>query len=612
MPITKSTPLATIIDDFVNSDNPKFTGKSKEERIRMAKGAFYGMQKESVDEAMKTPAEWKAEREKAHPGWNKHETEDFQNRGNNYPKSNVPDSIEHQNHGMVFTFKNTDEKTAAAFAKAHMAKHKLKHGKIITHQDGDYHNDWVQAHVHHPEVKESLEGLDESALFANHEGKLLPLHQHTDPAGSIDYHSHMIEYSRPRGSKPSYLDKKEMYHWKDEKTALIKALKTRSTTTNESVELDEAKLTKANSDANDKEWAEIEKHWGSKIPEGNPALDQRARQSWEASKKPGYDASKTFRESVNLIDSITEGDMKKHKNMDELIKYQKALKPHGFKYYHNEISGDNWFKHKSNKPVVVNINSLKWRHGTEEGNSIDSLHSHLGSQKNESLELIDAISEGDTIKSAEKFSSALMSRVFSLIEERRQELACNIFEAKSEVHPSDIDVHMIKPEQKDHDRAEGLRYQSKTFKGNNDPFSGQASKMAKSIDDPHKLVRRTKAVAQKYGTNGYFKEHNPPGHSYDPDANAFGHFANRMKEMGFSHEQVKHAAFPKSQNESVLHGHPYHDKTTAELEYIKRDAAEAARNMKGHDPKAEAKYLDQINDASTILYARQKHGSNQK
>lgn len=33
---------ADYIHDFVNSSNPKFEGKSKQERIRMALGAFYG------------------------------------------------------------------------------------------------------------------------------------------------------------------------------------------------------------------------------------------------------------------------------------------------------------------------------------------------------------------------------------------------------------------------------------------------------------------------------------------------------------------------------------------------------------------------------------------
>ncbi len=48
MPITKATSIDQIIHDFVHSDNPKFAGKSKEERIKMAQGAYYGMHKESV------------------------------------------------------------------------------------------------------------------------------------------------------------------------------------------------------------------------------------------------------------------------------------------------------------------------------------------------------------------------------------------------------------------------------------------------------------------------------------------------------------------------------------------------------------------------------------
>ena len=48
----------------------------------------------------------------------------------------------------------------------------------------------------------------------------------------------------------------------------------------------------------------------------------------------------------------------------------------------------------------------------------------------------------------------------------------------------------------------------------------------------------------------------------------------------------------------------YARKSTAELEYIRKDAAEAAACMKGMDPVAEAKYLDQVNDACTVLYRR--------
>lgn len=53
--LTKSTSAGEVISDFVNSDDPKFKGKSKEERKRMALGAYYGMHPEKskkVNEAL--------------------------------------------------------------------------------------------------------------------------------------------------------------------------------------------------------------------------------------------------------------------------------------------------------------------------------------------------------------------------------------------------------------------------------------------------------------------------------------------------------------------------------------------------------------------------------
>lgn len=47
-------------------------------------------------------------------------------------------------------------------------------------------------------------------------------------------------------------------------------------------------------------------------------------------------------------------------------------------------------------------------------------------------------------------------------------------------------------------------------------------------------------------------------------------------------------------------------KSDAELHYIIRDASEAVRAMKDVNPIAEAKYLDQVNDAATVLYRRQQ------
>jgi hypothetical protein len=44
--LSKSDPIDKWISDFVHSDDPKFDGKSKEERMKMAQGAYYGMQEE--------------------------------------------------------------------------------------------------------------------------------------------------------------------------------------------------------------------------------------------------------------------------------------------------------------------------------------------------------------------------------------------------------------------------------------------------------------------------------------------------------------------------------------------------------------------------------------
>jgi hypothetical protein len=51
----------------------------------------------------------------------------------------------------------------------------------------------------------------------------------------------------------------------------------------------------------------------------------------------------------------------------------------------------------------------------------------------------------------------------------------------------------------------------------------------------------------------------------------------------------------------------YATKTDDELRYIIEDASGAALAMRGHSPASEEKYLDQVNDASTILY-RRRHG----
>jgi hypothetical protein len=66
--LTKDMSAADIIDDFVHSDDPKFAGKSKEERKKMALGAYYSMHPEKstkegfeLDEARGRPKKTQGE-----------------------------------------------------------------------------------------------------------------------------------------------------------------------------------------------------------------------------------------------------------------------------------------------------------------------------------------------------------------------------------------------------------------------------------------------------------------------------------------------------------------------------------------------------------------------
>jgi hypothetical protein len=56
-----------------------------------------------------------------------------------------------------------------------------------------------------------------------------------------------------------------------------------------------------------------------------------------------------------------------------------------------------------------------------------------------------------------------------------------------------------------------------------------------------------------------------------------------------------------------IKGHPYHLKSDAELQFIAKDAHAAAQAQRGMS--SEGKYLDQVNDASTVLGWRQRGGA---
>ena len=59
-----------------------------------------------------------------------------------------------------------------------------------------------------------------------------------------------------------------------------------------------------------------------------------------------------------------------------------------------------------------------------------------------------------------------------------------------------------------------------------------------------------------------------------------------------------------SRNIMPIKGHSYHSKSDDALRYIIQDARAAAMAMRGWNDQAEAKYLDQVNDACTVLAYR--------
>jgi hypothetical protein len=78
-------------------------------------------------------------------------TDDFQKRGDNYPKSNIPVSIDAYEEEIVFLFKNTTEGSAKKWCKNFTDQKSTLIGfKVISiesAQTGDYQDDWVEVYV---------------------------------------------------------------------------------------------------------------------------------------------------------------------------------------------------------------------------------------------------------------------------------------------------------------------------------------------------------------------------------------------------------------------------------------------------------------------------------
>ena len=89
-------------------------------------------------------------------------TDDYQKRDGAYPVSDIPTDIRVQDDYIIFSFKNTSEGTARAFAKMFAGHNKIQFSKIDSSQDGDYEDDWVEVFLY-PKTEE-VEPVEEDEL----------------------------------------------------------------------------------------------------------------------------------------------------------------------------------------------------------------------------------------------------------------------------------------------------------------------------------------------------------------------------------------------------------------------------------------------------------------
>lgn len=109
----KSAEAGDWIHDFVHSTNPKFEGKSKKQRIKMALGAYYAKQNESVDEGTTGATRMQIQKTYDHtfthaPGWT------VAQRTAHVEKHHQVKDVKINSYGDVVSYKHLNEATEAA------------------------------------------------------------------------------------------------------------------------------------------------------------------------------------------------------------------------------------------------------------------------------------------------------------------------------------------------------------------------------------------------------------------------------------------------------------------------------------------------------------------
>lgn len=189
--------------------------------------------------------------------------------------------------------------------------------------------------------------------------------------------------------------------------------------------------------------------------------------------------------------------------------------------------------------------------------------------------LIDSIILGNTDLAEMEFQDAMRDRVAAAFEVRKVELASGLLPS-DELNEGMYDFSL--------DAYNGMPYEVwKMYKDYNVKQGGRIR-----IHTPDEMEWHGKTAVVRDVSDGLVHV------QLDDTGRKLALTPNQLKPITMNEARIP------------LEGHPYHDKSDDQLRYIIKDASEAAKAMKEVNPAAEGKYLDQVNDASTVLNYRKR------
>lgn len=158
------------------------------------------------------------------------------------------------------------------------------------------------------------------------------------------------------------------------------------------------------------------------------------------------------------------------------------------------------------------------------------------------------------------------------------------------------------------------RWMDGTMFGKKTSFLGANKKKETKIEE-FKLGNYVLNEKSKSGAQARLMAACAHGADYDscPPKKVAKEFNQKDKGTGI----IKKEELKEGRRAMPLRGHPYHEKPDSHLHHIMKDAGEAAKNFRnsgfttpesGGKQSTEGKYLDQVNDAATVLHYRKQGG----